>query len=39
MSTVNFNEELEKKLKNIITEMENTLEGIKSRLGDTEEHK
>ena len=43
MSTVNFNEELEyiyiNKLKNIMTEMENTLEGIKSRLGDTEEHK
>lgn len=40
MRTVNFNEELgKKKLKNIITEMENIVEGIKSRLGDTEEHK
>ena len=39
----NFNKELENiknhsELKNTITEMENTLEGIKSRLGDTEEH-
>lgn len=37
MSTVNFNEELEKKLKNIITEMENTLEGMNCRLRYTEE--
>ena len=35
----NFNKELKniKKLKNTITKMKNTVEGINSKLGDTEE--